>query len=58
MEKDFWRDLEQVFYEAEQLGPRKRQEYLEEACAGREDLKREVESLLDAVLDDDFLEAP
>lgn len=43
-----WQRLEALFYEALDLDPARRSEFLDRACAGDNDLRREVEKLLRA----------
>ncbi len=43
---DRWRKLEALFYEAVELNPEARSAFLNENCAGDDDLRREVEALL------------
>lgn len=54
-----WRRLEGLFYEAVELEPAARQTFLEERCAGDDDLRRDLGSLL-ASADQpmEFLEKP
>lgn len=46
MNETRWRRIEEVFHHAADLAPGQRAEFLADACAGDEDLRREVESLL------------
>ncbi len=46
MERERWRQVEQIFHTASQMEPRRRSEFIKQSCAGDEDLRREVESLL------------
>jgi serine/threonine protein kinase/Tol biopolymer transport system component len=46
MDPDRWRLIEKVFHSAAKLDERARPAFLEKACTGDEDLRREVESLL------------
>jgi hypothetical protein len=46
LSNEFWRKVEEVFYMAMRLELSKREEFVESACAGREDVRREVKSLL------------
>ncbi|MGB7923981.1 MAG: protein kinase, partial [Pyrinomonadaceae bacterium] len=59
MSSERWQQLEEIFQTALDLAPEKRASYLAEACAGDEELRREVEALR-AQYDeaDDFLDAP
>src|ERR1700736_6808564 len=43
-----WKQIETVFEQALDLGTEERLAFLEQACNGDEELRREVESLLDA----------
>ncbi len=45
--REIWPDVERVFNEAAELAPAERQSFLEKSCAGNEELRREVESLLE-----------
>jgi serine/threonine-protein kinase len=47
MNPERWRRIEQVCHEALEREPRERAAFLDEACAGDADLRREVESLID-----------
>ncbi|MEP6916491.1 MAG: protein kinase [Acidobacteriota bacterium] len=54
-----WLRIEELFHAAESLPSAERPAYLLEACAGDEDLRREVDSLLrEAVSDDGHLAGP
>src|SRR4030095_11922975 len=54
-----WRRLKDVFDEARALPDDQRADYLDEACAADQELRREVESLLSSYeTADDFLEQP
>jgi serine/threonine-protein kinase len=59
MDTSDWQRVEEVFHEASKLGAGERGAYLTEACRGDEPLRREVESLVEA-LDEvpDFIEQP
>lgn len=46
MNRERWRQLEDLFESAVQLPPDERASYLEVACAGDEELRRQVQSLL------------
>lgn len=46
MNPDRWRQVERVCQDALERAPEARADYLDRACAGDEDLRREVESLL------------
>src|SRR5215471_1385634 len=41
-----WQRIEQLFHEAADLSPVQRAEFLSRACAGDDELRRQVESLL------------
>ena len=41
-----WRRIEELFHEAADLAPVQRTEFLSRACAGDDELRRQVESLL------------
>jgi len=56
---DRWRQLEALFYEALELKPEARLEFLDQRCRGDADLRKEVEALLDSAEKPmDFLEKP
>jgi serine/threonine protein kinase/tetratricopeptide (TPR) repeat protein len=59
MSAERWQKLEEIFQTALDLAPGERAPYIEKACAGDEELQREVEALL-AEHDEagDFLDAP
>src|SRR5216684_289073 len=46
MERERWGQVEQIFHAALQVEERRRGELVRQSCAGDEDLRREVESLL------------
>src|SRR5712664_3131086 len=46
MERERWGQVEQIFHAALQLEESRRSELIRQSCAGDEDLRREVESLL------------
>ncbi len=48
MQPDRWQQIERLFYSALDCAPHKRAKYLTQACAGDNELMREVESLLAA----------
>ena len=54
MNSGHWPRVEELFHQAAELAPAQRAAFLDNACAGDEDLHREVESLLahDASRDD------
>jgi len=59
LSSDRWQRLEALFYEAAELEPAAREAFLDERCAGDDELRKEVESLLaSADLPLDFLEKP
>jgi hypothetical protein len=45
MERDRWEQIERLYHSALERDPGAREAYLEEACAGDEDLRREVAGL-------------
>jgi serine/threonine protein kinase/TolB-like protein/Tfp pilus assembly protein PilF len=56
---DRWRRLEALFYQALDLKPEARAEFLEQNCGGDAELRKEVEALLDSAEKPmDFLEKP
>src|ERR1051326_5209965 len=58
MNAQYWPDVERLFHAALALPAERRGAFLDDSCAGKEDLKREVQSLLDESSADDFLEQP
>jgi serine/threonine protein kinase/tetratricopeptide (TPR) repeat protein len=46
MSSERWQQLEAIFQTALDLAPEKRAPYIEEACAGNDELRRQVEALL------------
>ena len=46
MKPERWQQIEQLYHAALKLEPSQRSAYLQEACAGDEQLRREAESLL------------
>ncbi len=59
MEPERWRQIGRLYHAALELANEERTAFLKEACAGDDDLRREVESLLDQEeRADSFLEAP
>ncbi len=46
MDADRWERLSQLFHAASERGPAEREKFLAGACAGDEELRREIESLL------------
>src|SRR5215468_6178706 len=59
MERDRWEQIERLYHAALERGPDKRDAFLDEACSGDEDLRREVAGLL-ACDDpsDSFIQSP
>jgi eukaryotic-like serine/threonine-protein kinase len=56
---DQWRQAKQIFSDALELEPSRRPAFLTDACSGNADLRREVESLLEAhSRQESFLEHP
>lgn len=53
-----WTEIERLYHQAALLNAEGRREFLAQACAGDEELKREVESLLAHDTVEDFLERP
>ena len=55
-----WEDVQRIFEEARKLAEEKRRSYLDQACDGDADLRREVQSILDAyqAADDSFIQPP
>jgi eukaryotic-like serine/threonine-protein kinase len=43
-----WRRLEALFYEALELKPEERADFLEKSCAGDADLRKEIQELLNS----------
>src|SRR5215475_6988759 len=59
MERARWEQIEQLYHAALERGPESREAFLDEACAGDEDLRREVAELLACdVPSDSFIQAP
>src|SRR5262245_11128181 len=59
MERDRWEQIEQLYHAALEHGPDAREAFLIEACAGDEDLRREVAGLLASdVPSDSFIQSP
>ena len=59
MTPERWKQIEQLYHATLKLEPGQRAAFLQEACAGDEDLRREVESLLThEPQDDSFMESP
>ncbi len=47
MEPERWKQVESIYHAAVEREPESREAFLDEACAGDEELRREVASLLD-----------
>jgi serine/threonine protein kinase/Tol biopolymer transport system component len=59
MERDRWKRIEQLYYAALERGPDARESFLDEACAGDEDMRREVAGLIACdVPNDSFIQSP
>ena len=59
MTPERWQQIDQLFHAALACEPAQREEFLATKCAGDEPLRREVESLLSSLEEDDgFIEAP
>src|SRR5262245_35229494 len=59
MELDRWEQIERLYHAALERSPDAREAYLDEACAGDEDLRREVAGLLACdVPSDSFIQSP
>jgi hypothetical protein len=59
MEPDCWEQVERLYHSALERGPDARERFLDEACAGDEDLRREVAGLLACdVPSDSFIQSP
>ena len=59
MERDRWEQIERLYHAALEHGPAARDAFLSEACAGDEDLRREVAGLLACdVPSDSFIQSP
>jgi eukaryotic-like serine/threonine-protein kinase len=59
MKRERWQQVEQLYHSALQYEPSQRAAFLQETCAGDEDLRREVESLLAYQSQaESFIEAP
>jgi serine/threonine protein kinase/Tfp pilus assembly protein PilF len=52
LQTDRWRQIERLFHSALECAPHERATYLMQACAGDDELRREVESLLAAHFDE------
>ena len=59
MKPERWQQIKRLYYAALERGPEERAAFLEESCAGDEDLRREVESLIASQSGiDRFIESP
>ncbi|MBC7932857.1 MAG: hypothetical protein H7Z38_20030, partial [Rubrivivax sp.] len=59
MKADRWRQVERLYDDAIELPVAEREKFVQEACAGDEDLRRELLGLLDAQQKaGDFMESP
>ena len=59
MEFDRWEQIERLYHAALECQPKAREAFLDEACAGDEDLRREVAELLACdVPSDSFIQSP
>jgi len=59
MSSEHWRQLEEIFQTALDLAPEKRAPYIAKACAGDEELRRQVEALLSQYNEaSNFLDVP
>ena len=59
MTPERWQQVEQIYHSALERGESQRASFLKEACAGDEELRREVESLLAQQAEaENFIEAP
>jgi len=59
MKPERWQQIKRLYYAALERGPEERAAFLEESCAGDEDLRREVESLIATQSGiDRFIESP
>jgi serine/threonine protein kinase/Tol biopolymer transport system component len=59
MKRDRWEQIERLYHAALEIEPGGREAFLDEACAGDEDLRREVAELLACdVPDDSFIQSP
>jgi len=57
MDRERWQQVDRLFQSALSLDKRQRAVFLDQACAGDEDLRQEVESLLPNATEASFLEA-
>jgi len=58
MDNERWQKIEEVFQTVAECEPAEREAYLTRACAGDEELRREVESLLAHEVFDTFIQHP
>ena len=59
MERDRWGQIERLYHTALEREPQERDAFLDEACSGDEDLRREVAGLLVCdVPSDSFIQSP
>jgi eukaryotic-like serine/threonine-protein kinase len=54
MQPEFWQQIQELFLQAADLTPRQQQAFLDTACAGDPQLRREVESLLESDRGDSY----
>ena len=59
MKPERWRQVEQIYHSTLERAESQRSSFLKEACPGDEELRREVESLLEQQTEaENFIEAP
>ena len=59
MRPDRWKQIKRLYHAALEREPEARKAFLDEACAGDEDLRREVAELLDCdIPSDSFIQSP
>src|SRR5262245_20155912 len=58
MTPERWQQIEQVFHQALSLPPNQRPDFLDQACGGDAEMRREVELMIEAEEDTDFLKIP
>src|SRR5262245_15380674 len=59
MERDRWKQIEQLYHAALELEPDAREAFFDEVCAGDEALRREVAALLACdIPSDSFIQSP
>lgn len=57
MNSERWQQIESLFHEASELAPEARTPFLEQACAGDDELRQQVMALLESLDEaDDFIE--